>query len=334
MGDGAPPRLDDAGAHAGPSPIANPSAVTASPVPAASEDTAASASVPIHDATSVAAPTAGSVTPTALGIDPPAAATERTAETPTQAPSSASSNVTRSPGTAGGWISAFALASLAWGIAWRRGRRLAGAAEQLQREQRHLQSAHAHLQAQSAQLKQLAIHDPLTGVLNRQAFANDMRELAERVARFRRPLQLVVFDLDHFKAINDRQGHLVGDAALKLVAGIVREHLDSADLFGRFGGDEFLIACADQPLEACVGVAEAIRSAVHDQAPRHQPPLAGLTLSMGIAHADAATGYDAEALFAHADAALYEAKRRGRNRVVVADPSLCPAPGPSGHRHL
>jgi diguanylate cyclase (GGDEF)-like protein len=255
--------------------------------------------------------------------------------TATQAQLPASpADTARSRGTAGGWISAFVLASLAWGIAWRRGRRLAGAAEQLQREQRRLQSAHAHLQAQSAQLKQLAVHDPLTGVLNRQAFANELRGLAERVTRFRRPLQLVVFDLDHFKSINDRQGHLAGDAALKLVVGIVREHLDSADLLGRFGGDEFLIASADQPLEACVGVAEAIRAAVDDQAPRHQPPLAGLTLSMGIAHADAGTGYDTDALFARADAALYEAKRRGRNRVVVADASLPAAPGSSGHRHL
>jgi diguanylate cyclase (GGDEF)-like protein len=269
-------------------------------------------------------------TPGATSTHDPAAI----AQAPAPSSASASPNDITSPGTAGGWIFAFVLASLAWGIAWRRSRRLAGAAAQLQREQRHLQSAHAHLQAQSAQLKKLAIHDPLTGVLNRQAFANELRELAERTARFRRPLQLIVFDLDHFKTINDRQGHLAGDAALKLVAGIVREHLDSADLFGRFGGDEFLIACADQPLEACVGVAEAIRSAVYDQASRHQPPLTGLSLSVGIAHADAGTGYDTDALFAHADAALYEAKRRGRNRVVVADSSLPAAPGLSAVRHL
>ncbi|MGN6513992.1 MAG: GGDEF domain-containing protein [Lysobacteraceae bacterium] len=280
-----------------------------------------------------------------MSIAPPAIATEQPAAQPAVQAAAAPASGARpaSPpappapasGAAAGWSLAFVLASLAWGIAWRRSRRLAGEAARLERDRRHLQSAHASLQQQSAQLRKLAIHDPLTGVLNRQAFAGELRELAAQAARFRRPLQLVVFDLDHFKAINDRQGHLAGDAALKLVAGIVREHLDSADLFGRFGGDEFLVACADQPLEACVGIAEAIRAAVQAQASQHQPPLPGLSLSMGVAHADPGNGYDTDALFAQADAALYEAKRRGRNRVVVADASLRATAHADGvHRHL
>jgi diguanylate cyclase (GGDEF)-like protein len=155
----------------------------------------------------------------------------------------------------------------------------------------------------------------------------------DHLGRFGRPLNLIVFDLDHFKAINDTRGHLAGDAALKLVVGIVREHLVSADLFGRFGGDEFLIACADQSLESCTQLADRIRAAVEHKAPMHGPPLPGLTLSMGIAESNAEAGYVPDELFARADAALYDAKRLGRNRVVsrAASAEAIAAPG---HRHL
>ncbi|MFZ5638252.1 MAG: GGDEF domain-containing protein [Pseudomonadota bacterium] len=220
-----------------------------------------------------------------------------------------------------------------WWVARRRGRLLAEEAEQLSRQQVRLTVEHQRLKAQSERLREQSIQDPLTGVLNRAAFAGEFRELAERAAAGDRLLNLVVFDLDHFKTINDRQGHLAGDAALKLVVGIVREHLVSADLFGRFGGDEFLIACADQPLPFCRDLAERIRIAVETRASEHRPPLTGLSLSMGIAQADAETGYVADALFARADAALYAAKRQGRNRVVVADVSL-PQADVTAQRHL
>lgn len=99
----------------------------------------------------------------------------------------------------------------------------------------------------------------------------------------------------------------------------VHEHLVSADLFGRFGGDEFLIACADQTPASAVALAETIRAAVEDAAADCTPPLPGLTLSMGVAQADTDSGYSADSLFARADAALYEARRSGRDRLVVAD---------------
>jgi len=211
------------------------------------------------------------------------------------------------------------LSILGWWAARRRGRLLAEQAERLARQHTRMHVANHQLKAQTERLREQSIQDPLTGVLNRAAFANEFRELSERAEHSGRMLNLIVFDLDHFKTINDRQGHLAGDAALKLVVGIVREHLVSADLFGRFGGDEFLIACADQPLPFCRDLAERIRQAVETRATAHQPPLPGLSLSMGIAQADAETGYDADTLFARADAALYEAKRQGRNRVVIAD---------------
>ncbi|WP_329741842.1 diguanylate cyclase [Dyella sp. A6] len=222
----------------------------------------------------------------------------------------------------------------AW-LLWRRNERLARESQRMARQQRALQSANTRLQDESRQLRQLATNDPLTGVLNRQAFATGLRERIAHLSHYDRPLSLIVLDLDHFKSINDRLGHLAGDSALKLVAGVVHEHLVSDDLFGRFGGDEFLIACAERTPESAVELADTIRAAVALAAPTHAPPLPGLTLSMGVATADATTGYSADALFARADAALYDAKSRGRNRVVQADDATPTFAGTApGSRHL
>jgi diguanylate cyclase (GGDEF)-like protein len=172
----------------------------------------------------------------------------------------------------------------------------------------------------------MATNDPLTGVLNRQGFAAELKTSLEHLARFRRPLNLMLIDMDNFKQINDRLGHLVGDQSLKLVVGVAREHLDSEHLFGRVGGDEFMIACADESLESTAALAEAIRAAVVKAAAQHDPPLTGLSLSVGIAQANADVGYRSETLFHRADTALYAAKHGGRNRVVLSDESLPPPP--------
>jgi len=192
----------------------------------------------------------------------------------------------------------------------------------LARRQRLLEAEQRTLRGQSEQLRHQATNDPLTGILNRRAFADEMRKLLDQLAGFSRPVDLIVFDLDHFKQINDQQGHLAGDIALKLVAGIVHKHLRSDDLFGRFGGDEFLIACADRTPEATEQLADTIRRAVVAESAACKPPLPGLSLSMGIARASRETGYHVEPLFARADTALYAAKRGGRNRVVVASDDL------------
>jgi diguanylate cyclase (GGDEF)-like protein len=213
-----------------------------------------------------------------------------------------------------------------WRASVRRSAELEQEKERLAREQRQLKSAHGQLKSQSEQLRQMATNDPLTGVLNRQGFAGELRTALEHLARFRRPLNLMLIDMDNFKQINDRLGHLVGDQALKLVVGVAREHLDSEHLFGRFGGDEFMIACADESLESTAALAEAIRAAVVKAAGAHEPSLVGLSLSIGIAQANADTGYRTETLFHRADTALYAAKHGGRNRVVLSDESLPPPP--------
>ena len=120
------------------------------------------------------------------------------------------------------WLLALSLALLAWWVASRRSHRLAQQTQQLSRQQRQLRSAHEHLRQQSAHLRNLSIHDPLTGTLNRQAFAGELRELLDHLSRFSRPLNLIVFDLDHFKSINDTFGHQMGDLVLQKAAEQIR----------------------------------------------------------------------------------------------------------------
>jgi diguanylate cyclase (GGDEF)-like protein len=263
---------------------------------------------------------------------PAVGARAATPATPTEAPRPQPMQLPR-------WLWLLAGACVLLLVAWRaaaaKSRALGDEAERLARSQRHLQSQHVQLKSQSEQLRQLATNDPLTGILNRQGFSSELRRVLDHLQRFRRPLDLLLFDMDNFKQINDGQGHLVGDQALRMVVGVVQEHLDSDDLFGRFGGDKFMIAIADQPLDKVQVLADAIRLAVVRAADAHVPSLAGLSLSIGIAQANETQGYAAEPLFQRADTALYAAKKSGRNRVVVADETLPPPPvEATATRHL
>jgi diguanylate cyclase (GGDEF)-like protein len=155
--------------------------------------------------------------------------------------------------------------------------------------------------------------DVLTGLLNRRAFEED---LAAEVARSRRtgdPLSLVIADLDHFKAINDRCGHPTGDEVLKEVSGVLQRHCRQMDNAFRIGGEEFAIIVPGGDASVAGALAERIRGAVRTELVGSYGPV---TLSLGVAtfpaHAD-----DAIALAAAADASCYRAKREGRDRIVV-----------------
>lgn len=224
---------------------------------------------------------------------------------------------------------------LAWWTAVRKSRQLSLETERLSRRERFLHSAHQQQLQKSKTLQQLSMHDPLTGVLNRHAFAAELRERLDHLARYNQPLNLLLLDLDHFKQINDRYGHLVGDAALCRITGVVREQLTSDDLLGRFGGDEFMIACAARDLDDCVTLANAIRAGLAKQSPTAESITPALTLSIGVAQANAQNGYLPEELFARADTALYAVKQRGRDGVAVADDDLPPMPATNAlRRHL
>ena len=180
----------------------------------------------------------------------------------------------------------------------------------------------AELDRLNQQLVEDSRHDPLTGIGNRRALSDDLpmyrslqRETGEEVA-------VLLCDVDHFKPYNDRFGHLAGDQALCVIAATARGTLRAQDTAYRFGGEEFLLILRGAGAEEAVKVAERIRESVQHTALLHPLAEAGvLTVSIGLA-----CGMEPpEELLARADSALYEAKERGRNRVVAAD-----GPSPSG----
>jgi diguanylate cyclase (GGDEF)-like protein len=158
-----------------------------------------------------------------------------------------------------------------------------------------------------------AVLDPLTGLLNRKSLIARFQEIAEQAALTDQWVCVLACDLDRFKEVNDVHGHDRGDQVLRDAAYVLRKQLRSFELLYRLGGEEFLVVLPGLTLAEGRDVAERARTAIEDARP------AGLTLtaSMGVAAARGAdVSYDT--LFRSADAALYEAKRAGRNRVVVA----------------
>ncbi|HTS15894.1 MAG TPA: diguanylate cyclase [Candidatus Sulfotelmatobacter sp.] len=166
----------------------------------------------------------------------------------------------------------------------------------------------------------LAIHDGLTGLFNRRHFDAALDLAIARYRRHRPPgaLAAIMFDLDHFGRFNRRHGHLAGDAELRLVGDVLRQHTRSSDIVARYGGEEFVAILEDASLDDAVRVADAIRRdlmARSVRGPRGRPVRA--TVSAGCASIDP-TDPTREALIGAADGALFQAKRAGRNRVVAA----------------
>ena len=164
--------------------------------------------------------------------------------------------------------------------------------------------------------KTAASVDPLTGMLNRRGFAEACARVIEREAHAGRPATAMIFDIDHFKSINDRFGHPAGDEILKLFAAVVVNSLRISDLSGRIGGEEFaaLLPCA---LEEGVVVAERVREIFEASGIVDDTGPVETTVSIGVAGGPAGT--ELEVLLAAADTALYQAKRSGRNRVEAAE---------------
>jgi diguanylate cyclase (GGDEF)-like protein len=184
------------------------------------------------------------------------------------------------------------------------------------------------LQAAELHHRDEAILDPLTGLLNRHALMPRFIELSHQARLTQQPVCMVLCDVDGFKAINDEYGHDRGDAVLRDVAYELRKRLRSFELVYRLGGEEFLIVLPGVDSKAGLEVAERLREAV-EQA---RPLGIEITISAGLS---AGCGEDVEydTLFRAADAALYDAKRAGRNRVVAADAvaiELTAAPAAAG----
>jgi two-component system cell cycle response regulator len=165
-------------------------------------------------------------------------------------------------------------------------------------------------------LTELAATDDLTGLLARRFLESHLRGLVASAGRHGRPLSLVMLDLDEFKAINDTHGHPVGDRVLRTVVERMRSRLRREDLLGRWGGDEMMLVLPDIDLDGAVTAAEHVRRAVAETAVVVDGERIAITISAGAA---AWNGESAEDLIQHADAALYDAKAAGRDRVCPSE---------------
>lgn len=175
----------------------------------------------------------------------------------------------------------------------------------------HDQQAREHLQQQ---LAHLAHHDPLTGLPNRRWFEGALREHLATTSPTG-PGVLLMLDLDHFKDVNDTLGHAAGDALLRTTADVLRHRVRHRDAVARLGGDEFAVLLADTDPAGAEQAAQGLVDAVREHTAQLAPVCRRVTLSVG--GIEITPGQDALELLHHADAALYEAKRRGRDQQVV-----------------
>jgi diguanylate cyclase (GGDEF)-like protein len=170
-------------------------------------------------------------------------------------------------------------------------------------------------------LEELATLDGLTGLLNKRALSELSGQKLKSATRFKKPLSLMVCDIDHFKKVNDTYGHDVGDLVIKGFAEVLRRVKRDTDLVGRFGGEEFVVVCEETDDRGAAQLAERIRSELEATTFHSEQGQIRVTCSIGVAPFPAA-GQAWDGLFKSADEALYVSKRTGRNRVTVWNPKL------------
>jgi diguanylate cyclase (GGDEF)-like protein len=183
------------------------------------------------------------------------------------------------------------------------------------RLEEHVITAKRRAEQRAREATLLASTDELTGIANRRAFMGQLDREIAGAAEFGWPLAVAMFDVDHFKAVNDRYGHAVGDRVLQLIAARAAAVVRGGDLVGRLGGEEFGILMPGASLQEAAVVAERLRRAM-ETAGELDESLPAVTISVGIATREKQR--DAAELLAAADVALYAAKGEGRNRVRIA----------------
>lgn len=174
-----------------------------------------------------------------------------------------------------------------------------------------------------ARMEELATHDPVTGLLNRRALYSHAEAELNRSQRYGKPVSFVMLDIDHFKTVNDRYGHLVGDQALRAVADTLAHNKRPYDWAGRWGGEEFLLVLPSTGLEEAAAVSDRLRISINEaDIPLADGGALNLKASIGVTSSsiDPTAVHTLDTLVHQADEALFRAKREGRNRVCVFVP--------------
>lgn len=196
----------------------------------------------------------------------------------------------------------------------RAGLRLVNLREQVEEEKRLQQEANSILSVEKRRFDTLASTDVLTGIPNRRYAMNRLHEEWATWKRKAQALSVVMADIDHFKEVNDGHGHDVGDVVLREVAHVMRRCVRSMDVVARIGGEEFLVVCPDTEMHGALDCAERVRRAVEAHVISVADFKRPVTLSVGVASTEGGP-VDVDDLLKRADAAVYEAKQTGRNRV-------------------
>lgn len=170
----------------------------------------------------------------------------------------------------------------------------------------------------------MAIQDGMTGIHNKRYFMDFLEREIAVASRHGHPLTLVMFDVDHFKKVNDTHGHLAGDAVLKDLASRIRPRIRREDLFARYGGEEFACVLPSTALAGGVAFADQLRQLVEERACRFENMLIPFTISLGVTTLQRGTSIDSATLIKRADENLYAAKRAGRNIVIPRLSDLIP----------
>ncbi|MBF0536759.1 MAG: diguanylate cyclase [Nitrospirae bacterium] len=172
----------------------------------------------------------------------------------------------------------------------------------------------SHIEMDRKMYQNLACKDPLTSIYNRKKFEDELSKEIERVVRYNGRLAIIIFDIDHFKQINDKYGHQVGDYVLQELTALVDVHIRATDIFARYGGEEFIILTPETSREGAMELAEKLRETIDKYSFNH---VTHVTCSFGVS--EYVKDDSAYIFIKKADYALYIAKNKGRNRVSVIE---------------
>jgi diguanylate cyclase (GGDEF)-like protein len=190
---------------------------------------------------------------------------------------------------------------------------------ELGQEQQEAKAEAQEAKAEADELRKLASHDDLTGLLNRREFMKRFVNELVRCRRHQHALAVVIFDIDHFKAVNDTFGHTIGDDVLRAMGAHLNEDVRRSDVVARYGGEEFILLLPETDYDGAVLAAEKLRMSIEMDSEHWCEELAGITVSVGVAYASHDTArFDAKVIINEADKCLYQAKGEGRNCVRSA----------------